>query len=105
MKRETRDLIDVKIEGILNEYETGIVSKSEAKYMLVKFTLDVGIDRLATMCKQVKAMRDKQRLYFETRNSNVLTESKRLEKDIDAKIDLFLKYEEERKNPKLPLEP
>jgi hypothetical protein len=105
MKTETQDLISNKIEGILNDYATGIVSKSEAKYMIVKFTIDVGLDRLANLCKQVKAMRDEQRLYFETRNSKVLAESKRLEKDMDAKIELFLKYEKDRKNPQLPLQP
>lgn len=40
--------------------------------------------------KLVKEMRDAQKTYFKTRDSKVLSESKRLEKEVDKAVDLLL---------------
>ena len=40
--------------------------------------------------KLVKKMRDAQKMYFKTRDSKVLSESKRLEKEVDKAVDLLL---------------
>lgn len=40
--------------------------------------------------KLVKEMRDAQKMYFKTRDSKVLSESKRLEKEVDNAVDLLL---------------
>ena len=37
--------------------------------------------------KLVKEMRETQKLYFKTRNAEVLVESKRLEREVDKKIE------------------
>lgn len=40
--------------------------------------------------KLVKEMRDNQKMYFKTRDSRVLSESKRLEKEVDKALDSIL---------------
>lgn len=97
------DRIDVKVEGILNDLKTGIVNQAEAQKMLVSLCMDVSINKMRTMSLQVKALRDKQKLYFQTRNSKILDQCRVLEKDLDGKIETFLEIEKSRVKPELPL--
>lgn len=46
-------------------------------------------------------MRERQKAYFRTRSGDALTDSKRLEREIDAEIDRVRKIETERQNTKL----
>ncbi len=46
----------------------------------------------------VKDMRDTQKLYFKTRDANILNKSKELEKAVDKMLD---KFEEEKYGGKL----
>ena len=43
--------------------------------------------------KLVKEMREMQKRYFKTRNADVLKESKRLEREVDAEIEATEKGE------------
>lgn len=54
---------------------------------------------------KVERMRAKQREYFRTRSSAALTDSKRLEKEIDAEIERVNKIVSSRQNPSLNFNP
>lgn len=51
--------------------------------------------------RKVERIRAKQREYFRTRSSAALTDSKRLEKEIDAEIERVNKIVSSRQNPSL----
>lgn len=94
--------LDVQIEGVLNDFKTGLIQQPEAQSMLLSIFVDSTLRRLSNMCKEFKKMRDKQNAYFLTRDSKILRESKQLERALDEKIATMLKLEQERLNPKLP---
>ena len=50
---------------------------------------------------KVSLMRKAQKEYFRTRSSRALTDSRRLEKEIDAEIERANKVMTERLNPKM----
>lgn len=50
---------------------------------------------------KVSMMRKAQKEYFRTRSSRALTDSRRLEKEIDAEIERANKAMTERLNPKM----
>lgn len=50
---------------------------------------------------KVSLMRKAQKEYFRTRSSRALTDSRRLEKEIDAEIERANKVLTERLNPKM----
>lgn len=50
---------------------------------------------------KVSMMRKAQKEYFRTRSSRALTDSRRLEKEIDAEIERANKVMAERLNPKM----
>lgn len=50
---------------------------------------------------KVSLMRKAQKEYFRTRSSRALTDSRRLEKEIDAEIERANKVMVERLNPKM----
>lgn len=50
---------------------------------------------------KVSMMRKAQKEYFRTRSSRALTDSRRLEKEIDAEIERANKVMTERLNPKM----
>lgn len=50
---------------------------------------------------KVSLMRKAQKEYFRTRSSRALTDSRRLEKEIDAEIERANKVMAERLNPKM----
>lgn len=50
---------------------------------------------------KVARMRMVQKEYFRTRSGRALSESKQLEKEIDAEIERVNKVMEERRNPKM----
>jgi hypothetical protein len=52
---------------------------------------------LSEFVRLVKLMRAAQRSYFQTRNRNVLQESK----DAERRVDLWLKERDEKKGPTL----
>lgn len=52
---------------------------------------------------KVSRMRKAQKEYFRTRSGRALTDSKRLEKEIDAEIERVNKVIAERQNPKMQL--
>ncbi|WP_295937645.1 hypothetical protein [uncultured Alistipes sp.] len=54
--------------------------------------------------RHVERMRAKQKEYFRTKSSAALTESKRLEREIDDEIDRVNKIQQAKQNPKLKLE-
>lgn len=49
----------------------------------------------------VENMRASQKLYFKTRRSDILRESKQLEKEVDAEIKRARKIEKQQNEPKL----
>ena len=49
----------------------------------------------------VSRMREAQKEYFRTRSGRALSDSKRLEKEIDAEIERVNKVMEEKNNPKM----
>lgn len=52
---------------------------------------------------KVSRMRKAQKEYFRTRSGRALTDSKRLEKEIDDEIERVNKVIAERQNPKMQL--
>ena len=50
---------------------------------------------------KVSRMRKAQKEYFRTRSGRALTESKRLEREIDAEIERVNRILSERRNPKI----
>lgn len=50
---------------------------------------------------KVSRMRAAQKEYFRTRSGRALTESKRLEKEIDAEIERVNKVMADKQNPKI----
>lgn len=50
---------------------------------------------------RVERMRKTQKEYFRTRSGRALTESKRLEREIDAEIERVNRILSERRNPKI----
>lgn len=52
---------------------------------------------------KVSRMRKAQKEYFRTRSGRALTDSKRLEKEIDDEIERVNKVIAERQNPKMEL--
>lgn len=50
---------------------------------------------------KVSLMRKAQKEYFRTRSSRALTDSRRLEKEVDAEIERANKVMAERLNPKM----
>lgn len=92
-----------QIEGVLNDYATGIIDQQEAISILMDQRMNAVLSKLHNLCSIVKKVRDQQKLYFETKNSKVLTESKRLENDLDKKIEIFFQLEQKRQNPEIPL--
>lgn len=50
---------------------------------------------------KVSLMRKAQKEYFRTRSSRALTDSRRLEKEVDAEIERANKVMTERLNPKM----
>ena len=50
---------------------------------------------------KVSRMRKAQKEYLRTRSGRALTDSKRLEKEIDAEIERVNKVVEEKQNPKM----
>lgn len=50
---------------------------------------------------KVSRMRKAQKEYSRTRSGRALTDSKRLEQEIDAEIDRVTKLMEEKNNPKM----
>ena len=50
---------------------------------------------------KVSLMRKAQKEYFRTRSSRALTDSRRLEKEVDAEIERANKVMSERLNPKM----
>ena len=50
---------------------------------------------------KVSLMRKAQKEYFRTRSSRALTDSRRLEKEVDAEIERANKVMTERLNPKI----
>ena len=50
---------------------------------------------------RVERMRKAQTEYFRTRSGRALTESKRLEREIDAEIERVNRILSERRNPKI----
>lgn len=50
---------------------------------------------------KVYRMREAQKEYFRTKSGRALSDSKRLEKEIDAEIERVNKVMEERQNPKM----
>lgn len=53
--------------------------------------------------RKVEKMRNAQINYFKTRSSSYLTESKRLEKEVDAEIERVNRIINNKQNPKLEL--
>nr|DAE34972.1 MAG TPA: hypothetical protein [Caudoviricetes sp.] len=51
--------------------------------------------------RKVERMRSKQKEYFRTRSSAALTDSKRLEREIDEEIERVNKILSSRQNPSL----
>jgi hypothetical protein len=51
--------------------------------------------------RKVERMRSKQKEYFRTRSSAALTDSKRLEREIDEEIERVNKIVSSRQNPSL----
>lgn len=51
--------------------------------------------------RHVERLRAAQREYFRTRSSSALTDSKRMEREIDAEIERVNRLLSERQNPKL----
>lgn len=54
-----------------------------------------------TFFDKVSQLRKAQKEYFRTRSGRALTESKRLEKEIDAKIERVNKVMADKQNPKI----
>lgn len=50
---------------------------------------------------KVAKMREAQKLYFRTKSGTALSDSKRLEKEIDTEIERVNKVIERKQNPKL----
>ena len=50
----------------------------------------LSLEKRGDKYESVKEMRDAQKMYFKTRDSKVLSESKRLEKEVDKAVDLLL---------------
>lgn len=53
---------------------------------------------------KVSRMRAAQKEYFRTRSGRALSDSKRLEQEIDAEIERVNKVMEEKQNPKMEFE-
>lgn len=53
--------------------------------------------------RKVEKMRNAQINYFKTHSSSYLTESKRLEKEVDAEIERVNRIINNKQNPKLEL--
>lgn len=54
-----------------------------------------------TFFDKVSQLRKAQKEYFRTRSGRALTESKRLEKEIDAEIERVYKVMADKQNPKI----
>jgi len=54
-----------------------------------------------TFFDKVSQLRKAQKEYFRTRSGRALTESKRLEKEIDAEIERVNKVMADKQNPKI----
>lgn len=54
-----------------------------------------------TFFDKVSQLRKAQKEYFRTRSGRALTESKRLEKEIDAEIERVNKVMDDKQNPKI----
>ena len=52
-------------------------------------------------CHKVERLRSKQKEYFRTRSSAALTDSKRLEREIDEEIERVNKILQSRRSPRL----
>lgn len=91
-----------KFEGILNSYSGDYLTKDEAIKALIDCCLDYAIRKIDGLCRIVIGVRSKQKEYFETKNSKVLQESKRLEKDLDNKLNVFEQLRNRQNNPELP---
>ncbi|TAF48651.1 MAG: hypothetical protein EAZ63_03620 [Runella slithyformis] len=93
---QQRELMADKVEGYVNDYVNGVITKNEAVVGITEFFCDKMVEISENWATDVKTMRNAQTAYFASKKANrygdrkLLEYSKKLEGDLDKMVEITL---------------